>query len=82
MILSCIFEHVKKQHRCVRHDDAHFLRVAGFSASRPRSLLVLLLSCRSPLRMASRKELDVSRIYCDFTFFIQSVTRAILCRCA
>lgn len=55
MILSCIIEHVKKQHRCARHDDAHFLRVAGFSASRPRSLLVLLLSCRSPLRMASKK---------------------------
>jgi hypothetical protein len=53
--------------RSALHVDVHLLHAEGFSAARPRASFVLLLSCRSPLRMNLREELNVSRIYSDFT---------------
>ena len=46
---------------------AHSLHAEGSSVAKPRSSPVLLLSYRSPLHLALRKELNVSRIYWDFT---------------
>ena len=47
--------------------EAHSLRAAVSLSARPQASLVLLSSYSSPLRVLLRKELNVSRIYWDFT---------------
>ena len=48
----------------------------GDDLARPRSSLVLLLSCRSPSKRTRVKELNVSSIYWDYTCSSQRQSRA------